>query len=316
MKKVAFVYPGQGSQKVGMGKEMYSKYAGVKKLFDQADELLDFPLTTLMFEGPAEELTNTENAQPSLLLTSAVISKLLNNNDIYPVMTAGHSLGEYSALVASGALRLEEALPLVRTRGTLMERAYPKGKGAMAAVLGAKVEMITEVLAEVNDSSDEIVDIANLNCPGQVVISGTRLGIEQASDKLKANGVKRVIPLNVSGPFHSRLMEPASEQFSKALEKIEFFDAEIPVYANVTAEPVKRKSEIIDLLLKQLYSPVRFEETIENMMKEDLDAIVEIGSGKVLNGLVKKVNRKMTTFAVQDPESLETFINWYKEESS
>ncbi|MRH42225.1 ACP S-malonyltransferase [Aquibacillus halophilus] len=315
MKRVAFVFPGQGSQTVGMGKQMYDKYIDVKEMFNQADQLLGDSLTSLMFEGPADVLTNTENAQPSLLLTSAAINKVLNDNDIYPVMTAGHSLGEYSALVASGALPWEEALPLVRTRGTLMEKAYPEGKGAMAAVLGASIDVIDEVLEKVNRTSDEVVDVANLNCPGQVVISGTRLGIEQASELLKNNGVKRVIPLNVSGPFHSRLMEPASTEFTRALHNVNFKDAIIPVYANVTAQPVTDTNEIMDLLLRQLYSPVRFEEIIENMLKENLDAIVEVGNGKVLNGLVKKVNRQITTFAIQDPDSLEKFIQWYKEES-
>ncbi|MCT2538003.1 ACP S-malonyltransferase [Aquibacillus koreensis] len=314
MKRVAFIFPGQGSQEVGMGKGMYENYESARRSFEQADELLDTTLTTLMFEGPVEELTNTENAQPALLLTSAVINQALNDEGIYPVVTAGHSLGEYSALVASGAISLEEALPLVQTRGRLMEKAYPKGQGAMAAVLGLSRDEIEKVIHSVN-LLDEVVDIANLNCPGQIVISGTKNGIETISESLKEAGAKRVILLNVSGPFHSRLMKAAAEQFAEALEQVNLVDANIPVYANVTANQVKSYDEIKDLLIQQLYSPVRFEETIEHLLQDELDAIVEVGNGKVLTGLVKKVNRRTKTFTIQDPESLQLFIDWYKEES-
>lgn len=315
MKKVAFVFPGQGSQAVGMGKEMCENFPIVKEMYKKADELLDMNLSTLMFEGPTEDLTNTENAQPALLLASTAINKVLQEKGVKPVVTAGHSLGEYSALVASGAISFDEALPLVRTRGELMEKAYPKGLGAMAAVLGASQDVIQGVLDEVGKETEEVVDMANLNCPGQVVISGTKQGIEMASNKLKDAGVKRVIPLNVSGPFHSRLMKPAAEQFSEVLQEVSLGNVDVPVYANVTAGKITETNQVVDLLVKQLYSPVRFQEIVENMMNENLDAIVEIGNGKVLTGLVKKVNRRMKTFTVQDPDSLHTFIEWYKEES-
>ncbi|MBM7571787.1 ACP S-malonyltransferase [Aquibacillus albus] len=314
MKKVAFIFPGQGSQAVGMGQAMYDTFPEVKETFDKADDTLGISLTDLMFNGPNEELTNTENAQPALLLTSASINALLNKQGIYPVMTAGHSLGEYSALVAAGSLSIEEALPLVRKRGQLMEQAYPKGKGAMAAVLGMKQDEMEAVLSEL-DLKEEVVDIANLNCPGQIVISGTKQGVELASTHLKDNGAKKVIPLNVSGPFHSSLMRPAAEQFTGELHNVTISNADIPVFANVTAQSVTDKEKIVELLVEQLYSPVRFEETIENMLKENVDAIVEIGNGKVLTGLVKKVNRRTKTFTIQDPDSLQTFIEWYKEES-
>ncbi|SEB19563.1 [acyl-carrier-protein] S-malonyltransferase [Thalassobacillus cyri] len=312
MKRVAFIFPGQGSQEVGMGKALFETYDEVKELFEQADDQLGVSLTKLMFEGPQEELTKTEHAQPALLVNSAAIVSLLKKEGIEPVMTAGHSLGEYSALVASGSLQPLEAAALVQKRGQLMEHAYPTGKGAMAAVLGLEQDAIQEVLDKIEG---EIVDLANINCPGQIVISGSKEGVEKASDLLKDAGAKRVLPLNVSGPFHSRLMKPASEDFSKALQEAELSDAAIPVYANVTAEAVQDKEMIEELLVEQLYSPVRFQEILEKFVDQDIDAIVEVGHGKVLSGLVRKVKRRMKTFNIQDPETLQAFIDWYKEDS-
>ncbi|GAA0435594.1 ACP S-malonyltransferase [Virgibacillus salarius] len=309
MKQVAFMFPGQGSQTVGMGRELYEASPKIQKLFDDADQILQKNLTKIMFEGPKEELTETENAQPALLLTSIALHTMLLDMEVQPVMTVGHSLGEYSALVAAGAISLEEALPLVATRGKLMEQAFPKGQGTMAAVLGLDSETIQAGLSEINE---EVIDLANLNCPGQIVISGSVKGIEMAKEILKAKGAKRVLPLNVSGPFHSRLMKSANEAFSEYLNKVTINDAAIPIYANVSASPVRENAEIKELLIKQLYSPVRFEESIRNMMEKEVDAFVEVGNGKVLSGLVKKVNRNTTTFAVQDTASLNDFISWFK----
>jgi len=311
MKRVAFMFPGQGSQKVGMGQDIYDNYPSIEKLYNHANDILDKDLQKMMFEGPKETLTETENAQPALLLSSIALHTLLIEKEVQPVMTVGHSLGEYSALVAAGALSLDEALPLVNLRGKLMEKAYPKGQGTMSAVLGLSVEEIQEVLESI---TDETVDLANLNCPGQIVISGSMNGIEKASKKLKEIGAKRILPLNVSGPFHSRLMKPANNEFANYLNEINIKDASIPVYANVTATPVTDKDKIKDSLIKQLYSPVRFEESIKNMLQNDLDAIVEVGTGKVLCGLVRKIDRKVKTFAIQDVKSLDEFITWYKEE--
>ncbi len=306
------MFPGQGSQAVGMGQSFYDEYQKFRELYDEANSLLKKDITKIMFEGPKEILTETENTQPALLLSSIAVHTLLIEEEIQPVMTVGHSLGEYSALVAAGAISLEEALPLVATRGKLMEEAFPKGQGTMAAVLGMNEEKIQDCLNEVED---EIVDIANLNCPGQIVISGSKEGIEEATKVLKANGAKRVMPLNVSGPFHSRLMKSANEKFSNHLNEVHFSDTSIPVYANVSASPVTEHQRMKELLIKQLYSPVRFEESIRKMIEAGVDAFVEVGNGKVLSGLVRKIDKQAKTFAVQDKESLQEFVTWYKGEA-
>lgn len=312
MKRVVFMFPGQGSQEVGMGKDIYDNFPEIRQLYDQANAVLNKDISKLMFSGPKDELTETENAQPALLLSSSVIQTLLNDNNIKPSMTIGHSLGEYSALIAAETIALKEALPLVATRGKLMEESFPKGQGTMAAILGLSEDEIHAALTDL--SNDAIVDVANLNCPGQVVISGNKEGIQEAENLLKIAGARRILSLNVSGPFHSRLMKPASEKFAKSLEKVQLRDATVPVYANVTSLPVVDREEIKTLLIKQLYSPVRFQESIERMIEEGVDAFVEIGNGKVLCGLIKKINRKTPTFNIQDTATLQKFISWYKEE--
>lgn len=313
MKKVAFMFPGQGSQQVGMGQEFFNKYPEVQAIYDEANNILNKDLKGLMLDGPSDVLTETENAQPALLLCSYAIHSILAQHQIEPVAAVGHSLGEYSALVAAGAISLQEALPLVELRGKLMEEAYPKGQGSMAAVLGLDQIEIEEALQQL--SSNEIVDIANLNCPGQIVISGSKEGIDQAGLLLTDVGARRVIPLNVSGPFHSRLMKKANEEFAEEINTVSFSNSKLPVYANVTASPVTDRHEMKELLIKQMYSPVRFEESIRQMIKQGINVFVEVGHGRVLSGLVRKIDRKVHTFSVQDPSSMEKFITWYKEES-
>lgn len=315
MKRVAFIYPGQGSQVIGMGKDFFDKYELARDYFEQANNILGYNLKEIMFEGPKEELTKTENTQPALLLVSSIISALLKEQQITPEIAAGHSLGEYSALTATGAISFEEAILLVYKRGKLMESAFPAGKGAMAAVLGLQQEEIQAVLDNITLQLSTTVEIANLNCPGQIVISGTKAAIDTAVTELKEAGAKRVLPLSVSGPFHSSLMKPAASKLEEEINECTWNDTNTPIYANVTATKVQNQKEIKQLLVEQLYSPVRFEEIITNLLEEELDAIVEVGSGKVLAGLVKKVNRRAKVFSVLDTASFEDFIAWMKEEN-
>lgn len=314
MKRLAFMFPGQGSQKVGMGKAFYDANDEIKALYDQANEALNFDIKSLMFEGPQEELTLTENAQPALLLSSYAAYMALKAEGIEAELLVGHSLGEYSALTVANTFSIEDALRLVQKRGQLMEAALPKGQGTMAAVLGLSAEEIEEVIAHLPE--EEIVNLANLNCPGQIVISGSKKGIDLLMEPLKEKGARRVLPLNVSGPFHSTYMKAASEEFHTYLNQVETKDANTAVYANVTAKPVQEKDEIKQLLVEQLYSSVRFEESIREMIEQGVDAFVEVGEGNVLAGLVRKIDRKTKTFAVNDPASLEKFLDWYKEEEA
>lgn len=313
MGKVAFLFPGQGSQVVGMGKDAAEHSPNSRHIYEQADQALGFSLSSLCFEGPEDQLTRTENTQPAILTTSiALLHELQNRLEIKPDFVAGHSLGEYSALVAAGALSFENAVTTVRYRGKFMEEAVPTGQGAMAAVMGVDREVLQQVCETVSEQGDS-VQLANLNSPGQIVISGSAEGVRKASEEVKNRGARRVIPLKVSGPFHSRLMEPAAAKLKDILAQMDFSDAEIPVVSNVTAQSVQQKEEIVDLLIRQVFSPVLWEDSVRYMLDQGVDTFIEIGPGNVLSGLVKKVERQVKTFNIQDLETMKQFLQEWKE---
>jgi [acyl-carrier-protein] S-malonyltransferase len=315
MGKVAFLFPGQGSQSVGMGKQIAGTYEVAAKIFHKADEILNAPLSKLMFEGPQEELTLTTNAQPALLTTSIAVLKVFEAAGIQPNYVAGHSLGEYSALVAAGALSFEDGVYVVRKRGEYMEEAVPAGQGAMAAILGMDASLLQDVTVEVSNQG-HAVQVANMNSCQQIVISGTKQGIELACQQAKEKGAKRAIPLKVSGPFHSSLMKPAAEKFREVLDSITIQDAVVPVVANVTADCVTDSKEIKEKLIEQLYSPVRWYESIERMVELGVDTFIEIGPGKVLAGLMKSIAPSAKVYAVYDQETIETTISKLRGEGS
>ncbi|WP_372645730.1 ACP S-malonyltransferase [Ancylomarina sp.] len=289
----AYVFPGQGAQFVGMCKDLYENSELGKELFDKANEILGFNITELMFNGTDEDLRQTKVTQPAIFLHSVILAKTLGD-DFKPEMVAGHSLGEFSALVANGALSFEDGLKLVSQRAIAMQKACEIEPSTMAAIIGLDDETVVRICDEI----DEIVVPANFNCPGQLVISGSIKGIEIACEKLKEAGAKRALPLKVGGAFHSPLMEPARIELEEAIKNTHFSAPTCPVYQNVNAKPIIDPEEIKKNLVAQLTAPVRFTQIMMNMIADGASSFTEVGPGKVIQGLVKKVDRKMETFGV------------------
>ncbi|OQP57512.1 ACP S-malonyltransferase [Niastella populi] len=288
----AFVFPGQGSQFPGMGKDHYENSAFAKRLFEQANEIVGFRISDIMFNGTEEDLKQTRVTQPAIFLHSVIAFKSIDN--ARPEMVAGHSLGEFSALVANGVLSFEDGLKLVSIRATAMQKACESNPSTMAAVLGLDDAKVEEICAQIQEETDEVVVPANYNCPGQLVISGSIKGIEVAIERLKAAGAKRALVLPVSGAFHSPLMEPAKAELSKAIEATTFYHPNCPVYQNVVAKAVGNKEDIKQNLIDQLTSAVKWTQSIKTMITDGGDHFTECGPGKVLQGLIGKIDKKVT----------------------
>ena len=307
MTKIAFIFPGQGSQQVGMGQEFVQNSKESKAFYDKCDEVLQFSLSNLMLNGPAEELTLTYNAQPALLTTGVMVAQKLMDAGIKPDYTAGHSLGEYSAFVTSGALSFEDAVLTVHKRGLFMNDAVPAGEGAMAAILGLDAASLKAVCNQIT-AEGNVVQLANLNCPGQIVISGTKSGVEKASAAAKEAGAKRAIPLVVSGPFHSELMREAAVKLQEVIDSIEVNTPHTPIISNVGANLLEGPAAIRQEMIEQVYSPVLWEDDVRKLLELGVTTFIECGPGKVLSGLVKKVDRSVKTYCVYDEASLQEAI--------
>ena len=311
--KTAFVFPGQGSQKVGMLKDLYEAYPIVRERFAQADEALGYSISQLCFEGPDTELVKTANTQPAILTASVACYEILKEKGFTPDIVGGHSLGEYSALVAAGVLDFKDAVYVVHKRGEYMQEAVPLGEGAMAAILALSREEVVCICAEVNDTVGS-VQAVNFNCPGQIVIAGATKAVEVAAEKMKEAGAKRAVMLPVSAPFHSRLMEPAAKRLQEELDKIEVKDAQVPVVANITGEILTDGATIKAALVKQAAAPVLWEDCVATMVDFGVTRFVEVGPGKVLTGFTKKINKAMELANVEDESSLASAIAFLRGE--
>jgi [acyl-carrier-protein] S-malonyltransferase len=300
---IAYIFPGQGSQHPGMGKDLAETFPAAKQVFEEADEALGFGLSDLCFNGPAEQLQLTENTQPAILATSIAALRAMQSQALpAPAFVAGHSLGEYSALVAANALSLTDAVKTVRRRGSYMQEAVPVGTGAMAAILGSDLQMVKEACDEA--AQGEVCSPANINSPGQIVIAGSAGAIDRAIPVLKERGAKRVVKLNVSAPFHCALMKPAQDRLAVDLEQIGFRDLDMPVITNVDARPIESGEDVRDSLVRQVSNPVRWLESVEFLINQGVQTFVEIGPGKVLSGLVRQINRQVRCVNVEDTASL------------
>lgn len=305
MKRIGVVFPGQGSQYPGMGKELYESDGKIRELFQKGDEVLGYPIKDLCFEGPEAELRKTFNTQPAVLLVSyAIWMKLREVTGIEPYVVSGHSLGEYTALLVSGFFSFEEALIITRKRGILMENAYPQGKGGMVALLGPKIDVVRSVLDEIS-KSDRIVSIANLNSPDQIVISGDIIALKEAVEKMKGEGYKKAIFLDVSGPFHSPLMKKAADDLLLDLEKIKGRRLIYPVVFNFDASLSKDADVVKEKLYYQMFSPVRWEECIITMAKEGVDLFLEVGPKNVLTNLIKRIVPSVPCYSVETRNDME-----------
>lgn len=303
MSKIAFMFPGQGAQKAGMGKDFYEQSETARKVIDKATELLDIDMKALCFEEN-DKLDQTEYTQAALVTVCLAMEHVLRERGLKADVTAGLSLGEYCAIASAGGMTTEDAITTVRKRGILMQNAVPGGKGSMAAVLGLTGEAIEKVVDEIDG-----VTIANYNCPGQIVITGWKESVEKASEALKEAGAKRVLPLNVSGPFHSPMLEEAGKELGQVLENVELSPLEIPYVTNVTAEYVTDISETKALLAQQVASSVRWQQSVENMIADGVDTFVEIGPGKTLAGFMRKISRNVKVYNVGTWEDVDKVVS-------
>jgi len=302
---IAFLFPGQGSQKVGMGRALADTFPVCRQTFDEADAALGEPLSRIIFEGPEDRLMLTENTQPAILAVSTAACRLLESRGVTPAFVAGHSLGEYSANVAAGTFSFSDALRLVRRRGQYMQEAVPVGEGAMAAILGLDARIVEQTCGEAVAELGQVVSPANLNGAGQVVIAGTREAVARAGEHAKQRGAKRVVPLPVSAPFHCALMTPAAERLAPELRALAAQDPRVPVVANVDAEPKRSAVDAIEALVRQVASPVRWDAVVARLASEGATTYVEVGPGTVLSGLVRKIHRDAAVVSFGDPRDLD-----------